>query len=86
MIEDNREKSEYFLWRMMIDHRYQGTGLGKKAMMLLIDHVKTLPNATELLTSCVPGDGSPEGFYHNLGFKPTGDIEDGEVVMRLELT
>ncbi|MEE9553999.1 MAG: GNAT family N-acetyltransferase [candidate division Zixibacteria bacterium] len=85
MLEDNGEKPEYFLWRMMIDTRYQGMGFGKKAMMLFIDHVKTLPDATELLTSCVPGDGSPEGFYVNLGFRPTGEIDDGEIVMRLGL-
>ena len=86
MLYDDRKKPEYFLWRMMIDTRFQGMGFGKKAMSLLIDHVKSLPNAAELLTSCVPGDGSPEEFYLNLGFILTGDIEDGEVVMRLELT
>ncbi len=85
MLEDNREKPEYFLWRMMIDSRYQGMGFGKKAMKLFIDHVKMLPDSTELLTSCMPGEGSPEGFYHKLGFRRTGEVDGDEVVMRLGL-
>jgi diamine N-acetyltransferase len=85
MLYDDRVKPEYFLWRMMIDASYQGLGYGKKAMELFIEHVKTLPNATELVTSCVPGDGSPEGFYHGLGFRRTGELDGDEVVMRLEL-
>ena len=38
-----------------------------------------------LLTSWVPGRGSPEGFYLKLGFLPTGLILNGEVVAALEL-
>ena len=42
-------------------------------------------NATEMLTSVVPGEGSPLGFYEGLGFVPTGEIDEGESVMRLKL-
>jgi diamine N-acetyltransferase len=33
----------------------------------------------------VPADGGPEPFYTGLGFVPTGEIHDGEVVARLSL-
>ena len=36
--------------------------------------------------SAVPGDGSPIPFYTRLGFVPTGEVEDGEDVLRLDLT
>ena len=85
MLYKDTEKPEYFLWRMMIDQRFQRMGFGFKAMHLLIEIVKELPNAAELLTSCVPGEGSPEEFYNKLGFARTGDMEDDEVVMRLPL-
>lgn len=85
MLDKNTEKPEYFLWRLMVDERYQRTGFGYKAMELLIDYVKGLPDATELLTSCVPGEGSPEGFYNKLGFTRTGEMDGAEVVMRLSL-
>ena len=85
MLYDDPEKPEYFLWRMMTDTRYQGMGFGWRAMKLLIEHVRTRPNATELMTSCVQGDGSPQGFYEKLGFKLTGEKEDQEVVLKLIL-
>jgi len=85
MFDKNIDKSEYFLWRMMIAEEYQRMGFGYLAMRILIDIVITLPNAKELLTSCVPGDGSPEEFYAKLGFKRTGEKDGDEVIMRLPL-
>jgi diamine N-acetyltransferase len=85
MLEDDPVKQEYSLWRFMIDARYQGYGFGRRALQLLIDHVRTRPGATALLTSCVPGDGSPCPFYEKMGFVPTGEVDDGELVMRLDL-
>jgi len=76
---------EYYLWRFMIDGRFQGRGYGRAALELIVDHVRSLPNARELLASWVPGDGSPERFYLGLGFVPTGEVDDGEVVARMEL-
>ena len=85
MIEQILDKPEYYLWRMMVADGFQKMGFGHKAMLLLIDYVKTLPNATELLTSCVPGEGSPEGFYNKLGFIRNGKANDGEVELQLKL-
>lgn len=79
------DKPEYFLWRFMIDARYQGHGFGKRAIELLIEHVKTRPGATELGVSCVPGEGSPCPFYEKLGFVYTGEEDDGELVLRRKL-
>ncbi len=85
MLEDQPKKPEYYLWRFMIDHRYQGMGFGYKAMLLLIEHVKTRPNATEFLTSMVQKKGGPQGFYEKLGFKLTGDHDEDEAMMSLKL-
>lgn len=85
MLWDNPAKPEYYLWRLMIDARYQGSGFGQRAVELLIKHVRTRPNASELLTSVVQVEGGPQGFYERLGFELTGDYEDGEAVMRLTL-
>jgi diamine N-acetyltransferase len=85
MLDDQPEKPEYFLWRLMVDNRYQGRGYGRRALELLIDYVKTRPNATELLTSIHEAEGGPEGFYRKLGFEFTGDYDEGEAVMRLKL-
>jgi diamine N-acetyltransferase len=85
MLADDPDKSEYFLWRLMIDARHQGKGYGRRAVQQLIDYVKTRPGATELLVSYVPGEGSPRDFYVKLGFQDTGRVEDDEIVLRLPL-
>ena len=36
-------KDSYFIWRFMIDKRYQGKGYGRKAFQLALDFVRTLP-------------------------------------------
>ena len=85
MLDDQPAKTEYFLWRFMIDTKYQGMGFGRRAIELVVEHVKTRPRATEFLTSVVQGEGSPQQFYEKLGFKSTGKFEDGEAILRLEL-
>ena len=85
MLADEPEEPEYFLWRFMIDQRYQGRGYGRRAIELLVDHVRARPGATELLVSYEQGEGGPELFYHRLGFEPTGEVIDGEMVARLVL-
>ncbi len=85
MLSDKATEPEYFLWRLLLDARYQKYGFGKRAMELLFEYVKTRPGATEIFTSCVPGEGGPYAFYEKLGFSPTGEVEDDEVVMRRAL-
>ncbi len=85
MLSDDASEQEYFLWRLMVDARYQKFGFARRAMELLFDYVRTRPGAKEILCSCVPGEGSPQGFYEALGFILTGEIEGDEVVMRRKL-
>lgn len=85
MLEDQPEKPEYFLWRFMIDARYQGMGFGRQALNLLIEHVRTRPDAVELLTSVHQAPGGPQGFYERSGFELTGDKEEDEALLRLRL-
>lgn len=80
-----RQKDFYFLWRLMIDARYQKLGFGRRAVELLISHLRTRPHARTLLTSCHPGEGSPEGFYLGLGFSRTGREIEGELELSLSL-
>lgn len=85
MLYIDKDKPEYFLWRLMVGHQYQGKGYGFRAMEMVIDFVRTLPNAKELFTSFVPKKGNPAPFYRKLGFVETGDVMEGERVMRLDL-
>ncbi len=86
MLHDDPDKGEYFLWRLMIAEPHQRRGFGERAIGLLTDHVKAQPKASSLGASYVPMEGGPEGFYKKLGFEPTGEVEHGEIVVRLDLT
>lgn len=82
------EEPKFALWRLMIDQRQQGRGYGAAAVRLLIDHVRTRPGADTLYLSYVQDSANAaaaERFYRSLGFTPTGEIDDGEVVMSLKL-
>jgi diamine N-acetyltransferase len=79
------EKAEYFLWRFMIDAKHQSRGYGRRSLELVIDYVRSLPNATAFYLSHAEGEGSPAEFYSKLGFRHTGEVEDDELVMKLEL-
>jgi len=85
MLDDRPAISSYYLWRFMIDRRFQGRGFGRRAIDLLVDHVRCRPGAKVLKVSCVPGVGSPCPFYQKLGFRPTGEIDEGEIVLELIL-
>lgn len=85
MLHDDVPKQTYTLWRFMIDTRFQRNGYGRQALELLLEHVKTRPGATSILTSCVDAPGGPGPFYERMGFAYSGDYDEGERVMRRPL-
>lgn len=74
----------WFLWKLMVAHDQQGRGYGR-AIIDAVTRVIRREGATELLTSYSVGVGDPSGFYAALGFVPTGDLHEGEVVAALAL-
>ena len=72
----------WFLWKLLIDHRHQGKGYGREVVRQILELVRD-HGATELLTSHLPCEGGPTGFYTRLGFVPTGELDpDGEILLR----
>ncbi len=75
----------WFLWRLLIDQDHQGRGIGRAALGQVVELIRA-NGATELLTSYQPGEGEPWPFYERFGFRPTGTLDHGEIVLRLDLT
>ena len=74
------------LWRFMIDRQHQRRGVGRAALRLVADHVRSRPGGqTTLRTSCVSGPHSPIAFYEKFGFRRTGEFDDGEAILELRL-
>ena len=73
-----------YLWRLLVDARHQGRGVGARAIRLVGERLAA-EGDTVLTTSWVDAPGGPEGFYRKLGFEPTGEIDDGEIVASIPI-
>lgn len=79
-------KQHLYIWRFMIADKYQNQGFGRKAMELIIQHVKSKFNAEELITFTLPQNNDALEFFRKLGFTPTGRIlAVGDLELRLKL-
>ena len=76
---------EVGVWRFMIDARFQGRGIGRAALLQVIEHVRRKGLFASLQLSYVPGPGCPEPFYLGFGFRHTGRMDGNEVVLELPL-
>jgi diamine N-acetyltransferase len=77
----------HYLWKLLIDERYQRQGLGTATLDLVVEYFRGRPGVDVLSTSAGQGEGSPLAFYERYGFVQTGDIVfDNEVLLRLTLS
>lgn len=79
------KKPTLYVWRFMIDGKYQGKGYGRRAVELVINHLKTRPNAKEITLHHEQTQGNAGPFYEKLGFKLTGKILHNELERKLVL-
>jgi len=84
-VDDPDYLGPYYLWRLLVDERFQGRGYGTRALDLVLAHLRTRPDARVLLTSHVVGPRSPRSFYLHYGFRPTDHVHDGEPVLEYDI-
>ena len=83
-------KKQYFIWRFMIDKRYQGRGYGKQAFKLALDFIKTYPaGECELCwVSYEPCNTNAKNLYASFGFKEAPEYykkgEEMPAIMKLK--
>ena len=73
----------YWLWRFMIDERYQGCGYGRKALELIITYFKE-HGATNIRLSTKAGNQKAIHLYESFGFAANGDMNGEETVFELQ--
>lgn len=84
--DENNEDPEdkYWLWWFMIDQSLQGQGYGHAALKEIIQYFRD--NHADIITlSTKPGNKNTLSLYHQFGFKENGEMNDGEVVLKLYL-
>jgi diamine N-acetyltransferase len=75
----------YYLWRLMISYEYQGKGYGKIVLDKLVEKCKQ-DGKVALYTSCEMEQSMPYAFYINYGFIDTGIMDEGEEVLKLDIS
>lgn len=81
---DEEDGRSFWLWRLMIGADRQRRGFGTAAVRLAIEEVRRR-GGTEFYTSWVPHPDGPGPFYERLGWVPTGEVDDDEIVARLDI-
>lgn len=84
--EDHGLAKIWFIDRLMIGEGHQKKGYGRAAMTALIERLRSQKGYNAILISFVPENKIAQKLYSDLGFKDTGEMEEGELVYRLGLT
>ena len=79
------DDGQQWIVRLMIDRAQQGKGYGRAAMLELIDRIKRESACPAIMLSCEPDNEVALRLYSGLGFEQTGEVLEGENVMRLML-
>ncbi|AGX06956.1 spermine/spermidine acetyltransferase, putative [Bacillus sp. NRRL B-14911] len=77
------DDKEYWIYRLMIDAKYQSKGYGKAAMEKLIELIKEDKDHQVIYLSFEPENDRAKEMYEKLGFEADGRVIDGEIVYRL---
>ncbi|MEZ5346386.1 MAG: GNAT family N-acetyltransferase [Pyrinomonadaceae bacterium] len=81
----DEDDGRYYLGRLMIDEKFQNRGYGRAAVLEVIQKAREIDGCEKLYLSIVPGNTSAEKLYSDIGFEKTGEILEGEIVMRFDL-
>jgi len=84
-LDKKRPAEQLYIWRLMVDARYQRLGFGSRAMQWVIEEARRL-GLRELGLSHVMQPGNAGPLYEKFGFTYTGIIEDGQHKMLLSLS
>lgn len=85
MYDFDNDANKWWMDRLMMDKQHQGKGYGRKVIGLLIDLLKKEKGNIKLYTSFEPENAVAEKLYESIGFRKTGEIAWGEVVMEMQL-
>ncbi|MBN1777135.1 MAG: GNAT family N-acetyltransferase [Clostridiales bacterium] len=80
----DRDDGEYWIYRMMTDHRYQGKGYAKDALRQLIKKLQADKTRRKILLGVDRRGDAAVRLYQSCGFRFTGQVFGKEHIMCLE--
>jgi len=85
MLDEDLEERCLVIWRIMFPEEQQGKGYGTDAIKKIIELARESGKYDFLIIDYAPENKIAEHVYTKLGFKPTGEISNGEFVLRKDL-
>jgi histidinol dehydrogenase len=82
--DEEEPANQLYVWRLLVDARFQKRGYGRLAMAWVVDEARREGYA-EVGLSHVDKPGHAGAFYEKLGFAYTGEVDEGERKMLLKL-
>jgi diamine N-acetyltransferase len=83
MYGQDPDDGRWWIIRFMIDERCQGRGYGRGGMEALIAHMRCEHQCETITLGVNPANHGAIRLYESLGFNDTGEVHDGEMIMRL---
>ena len=83
MLDEDAEERYLAIWRIMFPPEHQNKGYGTEAIRQIIRLAEASGKYDYLLIDYVPENAIAKHVYEKVGFKPTGEISNGEIVMKL---
>ncbi|MFC2703592.1 MAG: GNAT family N-acetyltransferase [Abiotrophia defectiva] len=86
MYELDTEEQQVFIWRFLIDQRYQGKGYGRQTIEAVLAMAKEQAQITKVVADYVDGNEPMKKILLDLGFEETGfNKEINEHIMVYQL-
>ncbi|UCC14270.1 MAG: GNAT family N-acetyltransferase [Gammaproteobacteria bacterium] len=81
---DTDQEGLFWIFRLMIDHQHQRNGIGQQALQLALREIARR-GGRRVKISYVPDNKIAAILYERIGFEATGEVEDGEIIMAIDL-
>ncbi len=82
---DLAQLGSYDLSQFFIDRNFQGKGYGEQAMRLALEEMRRDGQYSGVDLCYIEGNEAARRLYEKLGFQPTGEVDEDEIVMHLDL-
>ncbi|MFT4416574.1 GNAT family N-acetyltransferase [Fredinandcohnia humi] len=77
------DDNNYWIYRLMVDEKYQGKGFGKKALQLAVQRMIEKPDCMEIIIGYQPENLGAEKTYLGVGFQPKELAPWGEKLVHI---
>jgi len=84
LVDEDLEERSLVIWRIMFPSEHQNKGYGTKSIEKIVQMAKESGKYDYMVIDYVPENNVAGHVYEKVGFRPTGELSNGEIVMRFD--